>query len=453
MTIPDLSCSRAILVGNSTFADTKIPSLPAAPSCVEAMADLLTGELCGWPPNRVTRLIDIASPSELARRLLAAVKGVQDTVLLYYVGHGMRTSEGQLALALGDTEADPESLPHTASLYEAVAKILRGCPARTKLVILDCCHAELGTRANFQFQSADMAEAYPIDGLYFIGASKRHEKAKAPIGGGLTYFTSALLETVQDGIPGGPDMLRLDQIFIALRSRLLRANLPEPVESGARGARHYPFARNTAPPEATDDSPPPKTTPWLAFASVPPAIRAAWTRAKPILHGRWVGVATALAIGVLLIKTLAMTGVRYPNVGAFTIGDMLSGDNAPWMGSVANGPTWTVLMSSSSRINLDIAILIYPATAATVLAGLYAYARVAFFARTIRVAGASTTVVAVLALAWTHYLIAMSDISTSEDRSPGPGWWLLCADVAAAVVLFVLAARKSVRIRLRLARV
>jgi hypothetical protein len=45
-----------------------------------------------------------------------------------------------------------------------------------------------------------------------------------------------------------PAELRLDQIFLALRARLTGAGLPEPVESGIRGARQYPFARNAATP-------------------------------------------------------------------------------------------------------------------------------------------------------------------------------------------------------------
>src|SRR6266702_3337450 len=142
----DLSRSRAVLIGNSTFVDPRIPDLPAAASCVNAMFELLTGDL-------------------------------------------------------------------------------RGCSAATKLVILDCCHAELGNRANYQFQSAiDLAEAYPVDGLYFIGASKTLEGAKFPIGGRLTYFTEAFLDVVRTGIPAKPPWLRMDQIFIELRGRLLRAN-------------------------------------------------------------------------------------------------------------------------------------------------------------------------------------------------------------------------------------
>jgi WD40 repeat protein len=248
----DLSRSRAILISNATYSDRGIPDLPAASGCASAMARLLTGELCGWPADRVDSLQDVSAPHELARSLVNLVKGVQDVLLLYYVGHGMRTATGQLALALRESSVDPELVPHTAILYEGIVRILRGCPAVTKLVILDCCHAELGNKAHYQFQSADI-DAEPVDGLYFIGASKQYEKALSPLAGNLTYFTGAFIDAVRTGIPGKPSQLTIDQIFTELRAGMLRANLPEPVQSGIRDAHHWPFARNAARPESHRD--------------------------------------------------------------------------------------------------------------------------------------------------------------------------------------------------------
>src|SRR5271154_2230035 len=242
----DLVRARAVLIGNATYQETGIEDLPAGRGCGKAMAELLAGELCGWPADRITTLVDVAAPHELARRVIAAVRDAEDVLVVYYVGHGLSTRNGRLALALGETDPDPEALPHTAMLYENLADIMRGCRAATKLVILDCCHAELGGKANDVFLGTDVAEAYPVDGLYFIGASKKYEKARSPVGGELTYFTQALVDVVRSGVPGLPAELRLDQIFLALRARLTGAGLPEPVESGIRGARQFPFARNAA---------------------------------------------------------------------------------------------------------------------------------------------------------------------------------------------------------------
>ena len=248
----DFSRSRAVLVSNAVFSDDGIPDLPAVAGCASAMQALLTDELCGWPADRVTSLENVATPSELARKLVALTRGIQDVLLLYYAGHGLRVPNGQLALALRDTSSDRELVRHTATVYKDVADILRGCPAATKLVILDCCHAELGNRDSFQFQSADI-EAEPVDGLYCIWASKEWESAKSPVSGGLTYFTEAFVDVVRTGIPGKPAQIALDQIFVELRARLLRASRPEPAQSGIRDASHWPFARNVARAESQDE--------------------------------------------------------------------------------------------------------------------------------------------------------------------------------------------------------
>ncbi|MGW2426581.1 caspase, EACC1-associated type [Streptomyces sp. NPDC001709] len=245
----DLSRSRAILIGNGVYADPRIPNLPAA-QCVNAMADLLASDLCGWPAERVTCLVDVASPDALARKVITAVRDAQDVVLVYYVGHGVRTSEGQLALMVGDTDPGWQALPYTAMLYENLAKILRGCRAETKLVLLDCCHAELANKSNHVFQSADFEEAHPVDGLYVIGASGSSKKAKTPVNGTLTCFTGAFLEIVRNGIREvSARALRMDRIFLELHARLRDAGLPEPVESGARGAHGFLFAQNAAHPD------------------------------------------------------------------------------------------------------------------------------------------------------------------------------------------------------------
>ena len=248
----DYSRSRAILIANAVFTNKAIEDLPAARGCAPAMKELLTSDLCGWPENRVATLEDVALPSELATWLVNLTEGIEDVLLLYYVGHGMRMPNGQLALALRDTSSNRTLLQHTAMVYKHIADILRECPAATKVVILDCCHAELGNRANDQLQSADL-DAEPVDGLYCIWASKEWEKAKSPLSGGLTYFTDAFVQVVRTGVTGKPAQLTIDQIFVELRARLLRASRPEPAQSGIRDAHHWPFAINAAPPQTHRD--------------------------------------------------------------------------------------------------------------------------------------------------------------------------------------------------------
>ena len=246
----DLSRSRAILISNAVYQDGTIPHLPAAAGCVPAMREVLTSDICGWPASRVESFQDPAIPSELAPSLVDLVAGVEDLLLLYYVGHGIRTTNGQLALALRNTSAHPEKLPHTAILYKSIADILRASVATTKLVILDCCHAALANKDNSQFQSPD-PDHEPVEGLYCIWASKEWEKAKSPTTGGLTHFTNTFIDVLHAGIGGKPAQLTIDQVYNEIRDRMLKAGLPEPVKSGVRDAGNWPFARNAAPAETS----------------------------------------------------------------------------------------------------------------------------------------------------------------------------------------------------------
>jgi len=220
--------------------------MPVAANCLAAMEELLRGDLCGWPEAAIMRFPDVYEPSSLARRLVPALRGVQDLLVVYYVGHGIQSAEGDLVLALSGTDPALDAVTHTGLPYASLAEMMRDCPARTKLVILDCCYAERAGKELFRYQSGDLAQAYPVDGLYFIGASRRMKRAKYPVDGRLTYFTEAFVETVRHGISGGRETLTLGEYYPVLRRRLVEANLPEPVEAGIRQARQYPFARNAA---------------------------------------------------------------------------------------------------------------------------------------------------------------------------------------------------------------
>jgi hypothetical protein len=242
--LPDRSRSTAILIGNGKYRpESGIENLPAA-ECVEAMRELLSGELCGWPADRVHCVVDAKTPSELAHAIVPLLKDTHDTVLIYYVGHGWWSGSTELALGVGDTDQRPGLLTHTAMQFSALVSMLHESNALVKLVILDCCHAGLATRSGRLFQGPDFVA---LEGVYGIGASKKGEKAQSRTDGGLTYFTEGLVNVVRTGIEGMPGLLRLDQIFGRLRAELLHRNLPEPIEFSKGSAWQTPFAANAAP--------------------------------------------------------------------------------------------------------------------------------------------------------------------------------------------------------------
>lgn len=239
----DYGRSRAILIGNGTYQDPDLPDVPASAS-LQAMVDLFHSELCGWPLDRVTVLSDIQSAGSFGIEVSRAVKGVEDLLVVYYVGHGLRTRTGELALAVGETYIERELRDLTSLPYSSLARIIGGCSATTKVIILDCCQAELSHKSAHLSLAVDV-EIEPTDGFYVICASRKGEAAKAPIdGSGPTYFTSNLVSTIREGIANQMPWLQIRDIFVRLRDRLINLGLPEPVDYGHSAAWRFGFSRN-----------------------------------------------------------------------------------------------------------------------------------------------------------------------------------------------------------------
>ena len=74
---------------------------------------------------------------EVKRFLQTRVRN--STAVLFFSGHGYRTEEGDFYLA--PAEFDSEKADSTGFALKELRKQLSACPARTKIVILDCCFA------------------------------------------------------------------------------------------------------------------------------------------------------------------------------------------------------------------------------------------------------------------------------------------------------------------------
>src|SRR5580704_8067465 len=122
------------------------------------MAGLLTGSGCDWPAGRISRVMDAENPGDLEREITAAATGIRETLLVYYAGHGMRTDR-EFALGVKDTTKNVMARSRSSLALGTLAGIIRDCPARIKIIILDCCHpdcchAPLGDDDLSQFRPA-----------------------------------------------------------------------------------------------------------------------------------------------------------------------------------------------------------------------------------------------------------------------------------------------------------
>ncbi|MFF5219103.1 HEAT repeat domain-containing protein [Micromonospora sp. NPDC000442] len=175
----------------------------------------------------------------------------EDTVLFYFSGHG-RSELQKLYLCGVDTERD--LIPGTAVGNDTINAILQHCVARTKILILDCCHGGA-------FKGDNLAEQFAGRGRFVLTAAAATELAKdAELDGQPSPFTAALV----DGLLGGASVDNDGNITLATLYDYLHAMLTNPRPGQkfdgygriAIARRSVPAAEPVPPPAAEADPQP-----------------------------------------------------------------------------------------------------------------------------------------------------------------------------------------------------
>ena len=241
--------SRAVLIGVSAYEYADFPTIRAAHNSLQAMHALLSDPaLCGWPPERITVIPDPISAADLASQVADLAESTTGVLLLYYVGHGVLAARGELCLTVTSTRQDRPKISGLA--WETLADVLRACPARTRLAILDCCFAGQAIEALSGDADQGPADIAHVEGVYTLTATSRNRTAHVPPPDqqdtACTSFTGELRDLIRSGIPGKPPRLTFDDIYPVLRQRLRARGLPAPSQRGTDTAHQFPFTANAA---------------------------------------------------------------------------------------------------------------------------------------------------------------------------------------------------------------
>lgn len=219
--------TRVLLAGTGHHrGPSGLPELPSVSATVTALGEALVRQ-CGVQPGAVTTLLDPATPADFGHALVRCAEAATGVLLIYYCGHGLVGSDLQLYLATAQTVSEPASLGFSAFGYQQLRQSLAGCQARTIAVVLDCCFAG---RAAEPAESAVAALAAPgaAAGSYLLAAASYSENALAPEGEPYTAFGGALIRLLTDGIPDGPRLLTLGELYRALDRTLSDQGRPRP---------------------------------------------------------------------------------------------------------------------------------------------------------------------------------------------------------------------------------
>ncbi|MFF4020249.1 esterase-like activity of phytase family protein [Streptomyces sp. NPDC001843] len=262
---PDRSACVLIGVDDYTHLD---PLRSVRHNLVELRGTLMDRNIWGVPEDRIRTVANPATAAEVTDAIREAAELAEDTLLVYYAGHGFRRDQ-QLLLTL---PTSVEGRPETTTRADDVRGAIAGTgAAQRRVLILDCCFSgQMLTEmadGHRQDVEAAMRTLHDVEGAYTMTSGTRDRPSHAPDPERCTLFTGALVDVMRQGLPDGPEMLGLHDLFKEVKKRIVahRPELPqEPQDEDHNGVGGLPFVRNVAvlPPRETPPPPPPPPTRW-----------------------------------------------------------------------------------------------------------------------------------------------------------------------------------------------
>lgn len=304
--------SACVLIGvdDYTFLD---PLRSVAHNLVELRVALTDEEIWGIPEDRIITVPNPAAPADLVGPIREAGLLADDTLIVYYAGHGLldRHEGQQLLLTLpGSVEDQPDTCVRSRDVRRAIRDT---GPARRRVLILDCCFSG---QALTEMTGADRGEQggrvavktlHEVEGSYVMTSAPKDRPSHAPDPKRCTLFTGALVDVLRQGLPDGPGMLGLHTLFEAVKARIaaMRPEIPqEPQDEDRNGVGGLDFVRNVAvlppltpPPAPAVDRPRGSRTRTLLWSLTAAAAGLALGLGAPWAVDRWHAAHPAPATG------------------------------------------------------------------------------------------------------------------------------------------------------------
>ncbi|MFI6481843.1 esterase-like activity of phytase family protein [Nonomuraea sp. NPDC050663] len=272
--LPDPGKSYAVLIGVDAY--TKMEPLPAVARNLEKLKSVLTNrDILGIPEKQCHVVGNPASMKDLLDPVVRASELATDTLIVYYSGHGMLANTSlAFCLTLPDSETGRK---HTAVPYDFLREVIAdNHRARRRIIVLDCCYS--GRAVQNMCPGPTLLDLASVEGAYVMTAAGKNAVAISPEGEECTAFTGALVQVMEQGVPGAGELLSLDEVLGSAYARLDAQRRPLPRWQD-QGIGALPFIRNRALEGAQAPPPRPRGRDrrWIAAAVTAVATAAATT--------------------------------------------------------------------------------------------------------------------------------------------------------------------------------
>jgi hypothetical protein len=165
------------------------------------------------------------------RALRAHAATAEDTFVVYYAGHGLTTLKRH-ELYLGLPGTDVEALRVSALPFDVIREILAESPAANRVLVLDCCYSGRATHEHLGADDDVVLAQLDIEGTYTLASAPGTSIARFDAASTYTAFTGMLIDLLRTGVPGGPELLTLNEIYRRLRFTAASNDLPKPQRRG-----------------------------------------------------------------------------------------------------------------------------------------------------------------------------------------------------------------------------
>ncbi|MEU9489177.1 caspase family protein [Streptomyces decoyicus] len=247
MRLPIPHQSYVVLIGTSTYRSSQLTDLPAVRNNLRDLAAvLIDSKLGGIPEERCVIMSDPADARTVYRTLRQYARAAEDTLLVYFAGHGQTGSRNELYLGLVDTDLD--ELKVSALAFDLIRDVLSDSPAVNRIVILDCCFSGRAIQ-DMSGQEDRILGQVAVEGTYVLASTPVNAVALAPIGASHTAFTGELLHLLRAGVSGGPEFLTYGEIYRRLLQVTAMRDLPSPRQRGTGTVDLLALVRNAATTE------------------------------------------------------------------------------------------------------------------------------------------------------------------------------------------------------------
>lgn len=249
----DCEKTRVVLIGASFFPrdEENLPPIPQIVNNLNSLSQIFADkQIIGISESNITQILDESAPDKVLERLAQISRKTEDTLIVYYAGHGLigRTPglEGKLLLAVKNT-TDGDAAFNSIHFEDFWSAILVS-QAPKKILIVDCCFSG---RAISELKSPLYSKTnrstgnINLTGTYVItSTSPNTPYAIPPENEKYTYFSSQLIKTFQEGIDDRKSGINLEELYENIRYKLSRIGKPEPKRANFGDADRITIALN-----------------------------------------------------------------------------------------------------------------------------------------------------------------------------------------------------------------